>query len=74
MWPQEETKGDRLSKELEEYRGIQQMTQAVWERSFCFVRIEEIDQMWMWMEELHEVQLLGTDILMAATAKISFCV
>ena len=70
MWPQEETKGDILSKELEEYRGIHQMTQAV----FSFVRIKEIDQMWMWMEELHEVQLLGTDILMAATPKLSFCV
>ena len=61
MWPQEETKGDRSSKELEEERGIQQKTQTVWERSFSFVSMEESDQ--MWMEELQEGQGLGTDMV-----------
>ena len=50
MCPQEETKGDRFSKELEEESGIQQKAQTVWERSFSLVRMEESDQ--MWMEEL----------------------
>lgn len=61
MWPQEETKGDRFSKELEEERGIQQKEQTVWERSFSLVRMEESDQ--MWMEELHEGQWLGADMV-----------
>ena len=60
MWPQEETKGDRFSKELEEESGIQQKAQTVWERSFSLVRIEESDQ--MWMDELQEGQWLGTDM------------
>ena len=60
MCPQEETKGDRFSKELEEESGIQQKAQTVWERSFSLVRMEESDQ--MWMDELQEGQWLGTDM------------
>ena len=61
MWPQEETKGDRFSKELEEERGTQQKAQTVCERSFSLVRMEESDQ--MWMEELQEGHWLGADMV-----------